>query len=78
MAKVIRTFETTGRTTPIGPMVDREREKYGLGPLGPVPMDEIRVLIEPSEPSQASSSRRRGRQRRGRTEASGSRSSRAA
>jgi heterodisulfide reductase subunit B len=55
VAKIIRTFEMTGRTTPIGPMVDRERERYGLGPLGAVPMDEIRVLIEPSEPSQASS-----------------------
>jgi len=48
VARVIKAFETTGRTTPIGPPVDREREKYGLEPLGPVPMDEIRPLIESS------------------------------
>jgi heterodisulfide reductase subunit B len=54
VAKVIRAFETTGRTTPIGPPVDREREKYGLGPLGPVPMDEIRALIDPSAQPQES------------------------
>jgi len=54
VAKVIRTFETTGRTTPIGPPVDREREKFGLGPLGPVPMEEIRPLIEPSAQPQES------------------------
>jgi heterodisulfide reductase subunit B len=54
VAKVIRAFETTGRTTPIGPAVDREREKYGLGPLVPVPMDEIRPLIEPSAQPQES------------------------
>jgi heterodisulfide reductase subunit B len=56
VAKIIRTFETTGRTTLTGPAVDRERAKFGLPPLGPVPMDEIRALIEPCEPSQAPSS----------------------
>lgn len=55
VAKIIQTFEATGRTTPIGPMVDREREKYGLGPLGAVPMEEIRLLLSPSEPAQGSS-----------------------
>jgi len=55
VAKIIRAFETTGRTTPIGPTVDREREKYGLRPLAPVPMDEIRALMEPSSPSQGPS-----------------------
>ena len=48
VAKVIKAFETTGRTAPLGPTVDREREKYGLRALGPVPMEEIRTLIEPN------------------------------
>ncbi len=55
VARVIQAFETTGRTAPIGPTVDRERERYGLRPLAPVPMDEIRALIEPSAPSQGPS-----------------------
>jgi heterodisulfide reductase subunit C len=46
--KVIRTFEETGRTTPVNPAVQRQREKYGLPPLGPVPVDEVRRLIEPA------------------------------
>jgi len=46
--KVIETFEQTGRTTPLSPAVDRQREKYGLPPLKPVPMDEINKLIEPA------------------------------
>jgi heterodisulfide reductase subunit B len=50
-AKVIHAFETTGRTTLLGPAVDREREKYGLPPLDPVPMDEIRLLLEASGPA---------------------------
>lgn len=45
--KVIETFETTGRTTPLSPAVDRQRARFGLEPLAPVPMDEIRKLIEP-------------------------------
>jgi len=45
--KIIKTFEETGRTTPINPAVDRHRAKYGLPPMPPVPMDEIRKLIEP-------------------------------
>jgi heterodisulfide reductase subunit C len=48
VAKVIETFETTGRTTPISPAVDKQRERFGLPPLPPVPMDEIRKLIEPA------------------------------
>jgi heterodisulfide reductase subunit B len=51
VTRVIKAFETTGRTTPIGPTVDRERERFGLRPLGPVPMDEIRLLIDPSAPT---------------------------
>ena len=46
--KVIKTFEETGRTTPINPAVQRQRERYGLPPLPPVPMDEIKKLIEPA------------------------------
>jgi heterodisulfide reductase subunit C len=46
---VIRTFEKTGRTTPHSPAVDRQRARFGLPPLPPVPVDEIRKIIEPSE-----------------------------
>jgi len=47
--KIIKTFEETGRTTPLSAAVDRQRTKFGLPPLPPVPMDEIRKLIEPAE-----------------------------
>lgn len=43
--KVIHTFETTGRTVPPSPAVDRQRAKYDLAPLSPVPMDEIAALL---------------------------------
>ena len=46
--KVIHTFETTGRTVPYSPAIDKQRAKFGLDPLGDVPMDEIRALIEPT------------------------------
>ena len=46
--KIINTFETTGRTTPLSPAVDRQRERFGLPPLPPIPMDEIRKLTEPA------------------------------
>lgn len=46
--KIIRTFESTGRTTPLTQAVHRQRERYGLPPLSPVPMDEIKKLIEPA------------------------------
>jgi len=45
--KIIQTFESTGRTTPLSPAVDRLRERFGLPPLSPVPTDEIRKLLEP-------------------------------
>jgi len=48
VAKVIETFEETGRTTPLGAPVERQRERFGLPPLAPVPMDEIRTLITPA------------------------------
>ena len=49
VAKVIKTFEETGRTTPLSPAVDRQRAKFGLSPLTPLPIDEIRKLIEPAD-----------------------------
>ena len=45
--KVIKTFETTGRTTPLSAAVDRQRARFGLPPIAPVPMDEIERLLEP-------------------------------
>ncbi len=45
--RVIATFEETGRTVPASPAVDRQRERFGLPPLPSVPMDEIRLLLEP-------------------------------
>ncbi|MBU0717235.1 MAG: 4Fe-4S dicluster domain-containing protein, partial [Planctomycetes bacterium] len=47
VAKIIEMFEETGRTTPINPAVNRNREKFGLPPLPPVPVEEIRKLLEP-------------------------------
>lgn len=44
---VVKTFELTGRTTPITPAVDRQRAKFGLPPLPEVPMDEVRPLLTP-------------------------------
>ena len=49
VAKVIKTFEETGRTTPLSPAVDRQRAKFGLPPLTPLPMDEIHKLLEPAD-----------------------------
>jgi len=46
--KVIHTFETTGRTTPTGALVEKQRNKFGLPPLQPVPVDELVTLIDPS------------------------------
>lgn len=43
--KVIGTFEETGRTVPFSPAIDKTRAKFGLAPLRPVPMEEIRELI---------------------------------
>jgi heterodisulfide reductase subunit C len=46
---VIATFEKTGRTTPPSSAIDRQRARLGLPPLPPVPIDEIRKILEPSE-----------------------------
>ncbi len=43
--KIIRTFETTGRTTPMSAAVDRQRADFGLEPLKPVPVEEIQRLL---------------------------------
>jgi heterodisulfide reductase subunit C len=48
VSKIIETFEETGRTTPVSSAVERQRERFGLPPLPPVPMDEIKKLIEPA------------------------------
>lgn len=53
VAKVVRAFEATGRTTPVGPIVERERQTYGLAPLGAVPVAEIQALLGPNDPSEA-------------------------
>ena len=44
--QIITTFEETGRTVKLGPAIDKQREKFGLPPLEPVPMDEITPLLE--------------------------------
>ena len=45
--KVIQTFMGNGRTVPDNPAIDKQRAKFGLPPLPPVPMDEILALIGP-------------------------------
>lgn len=42
---IIETFEQTGRTVKLGPAIDKQRAKYGLPPLPPVPMEEITPLL---------------------------------
>jgi heterodisulfide reductase subunit C len=51
--RIIHTFETTGRTTPGGPAVDKQRERFGLPPLAPVPVDEIQALLRPEAEASA-------------------------
>ena len=46
VARVIKAFESSGRTTPVNSAVERMREHLGLPPLAPVPMDEIAALLE--------------------------------
>ena len=45
--RVIATFESVGRTVPPSAAVDKQRDRFGLPPLGDVPMDEIRELLRP-------------------------------
>ncbi len=68
--KIIHTFETTGRTTPITPAIDRQRAEFGLPPLRPVPVAEIQRLIAPEvtdpwpgRPHQAPVARANGKRR---------------
>jgi len=53
VSKVIQTFEETGRTVPMSPAIDKQRERFGLPPLPPVPMDEIKKLLEPEAEPEA-------------------------
>jgi len=48
-AKVIATFLETGRTTPVNPVVDKQRARFGLPPMAPVPVEEIQKLLGPDE-----------------------------
>ena len=43
--KVIKTFLETGRTVPPNPAIDKQRAKFGLAPLAPVPVDEIAKIL---------------------------------
>jgi heterodisulfide reductase subunit C len=47
--KVIQTFLSNGRTVPDNPAIDKQRAKFDLPPLNPVPMDEIKALLEPQD-----------------------------
>lgn len=42
---VIAAFEKEGRTVAYNPAIDRNRKRFGLKPLVPVPMDEIAAII---------------------------------
>jgi len=67
VASVIEAFETTGRTAPGGPPVDRQRARFGLRPLQPVPLEEVARLLEQSgKPSAAVARPERGVSARGR------------
>jgi len=44
--RVIKAFETTGRTAPGGPAVDKQRERFGLPPLTRVPVEEVQALLK--------------------------------
>jgi heterodisulfide reductase subunit C len=53
--RIIKTFEETGRTTPISPAIEKRRAKFGLPQLHTVPMDEINALLaeDKAEPEAA-------------------------
>jgi len=48
VAKVIETFEKTGRTVPLSNAIERQRASYGLPPLPKVPVEELAALIHPA------------------------------
>jgi len=45
--RVIETFESTGRTVPPSPAIDKQRAKFGLPPLPEVPIEEIAAILRP-------------------------------
>jgi len=51
--RVIRQFGETGRTTPVTPAVERQREALGLPPLRPVPVEEVHALLGEEVPARA-------------------------
>jgi len=53
--KVIQTFMSSGRTVPDNPAIDKQRAKYDLPPLKPVPMDEVLALIGPEADEESGS-----------------------
>ncbi len=61
VGRVIETFEKTGRTTPAGPSIDKNRERFDLAPMAPVPMDEVAVLLESADPVETGPSARPAR-----------------
>jgi heterodisulfide reductase subunit B len=46
VGRVIKAFESSGRTAPLNPAVERMRDQLGLPPLAAVPMDEIAALLK--------------------------------
>jgi len=56
VAKVIKTFEETGRTVPMNPAIDRQRERFGLSPMVEVPVEELHQIMEPPRRSRAAAS----------------------
>lgn len=63
VSKIIATFEESGRTAPIGPATAKQRAALGLPPLQPVPMDEIRTVLAPTNGKPAARRRRAAPQR---------------
>jgi heterodisulfide reductase subunit B len=53
VAKVIKTFEQTGRTVPLNPAIDRQRGKFGLEPMTEVPVEELHQIMTPAKRSRA-------------------------
>jgi heterodisulfide reductase subunit C len=45
--RVIQTFESTGRTVPPSPAIDKQRAKFGLPPLPEIPLEEIAAILRP-------------------------------
>jgi len=54
VTRIIGTFEEAGRTVPYNPAIDKRRAQFDLPPLSPVPMEQIKSLLEPDEPESTS------------------------